>query len=544
MKKILYITPHLSTGGLPQYLLKKIQLLYKEYNIYVIEYSFISPTYVIQRNKIKQILKNNFYSLSNNKNEILEIIKKINPDIIHFEEIPELFMDQNITQNIYQKNRNYIIFETSHTINFNPSNKIFIPDKFIFVSEFQAIQYKKYLNIQYDIAEYPIEFQSNLKNNKNFFKNNSKNIIIVGLFTPTKNQEYVFKLAQMLENYNIKFHFIGNTAPNFEFYWKKLIDNRPDNCIIHGEHDNITNFYNSADLLIFPSNNENGRSECNPIVIKEAIGHNLKILMFDQESYWGKYDYNSLINFLTGDINIDSIKILDLLNLRKIKIKIVHMITDINSQREIESINQLRQLGKYGIEYILHINEPYTKPAPSIKCWRPYYTNKKTEHGTLLSGHYGCYLAHRNAILSEFTIDTDLLIIAEADCKIKSSLKEFVDMIHLAGNNMNKHDISYFSFGDPHNIETGELFSPIINKIDNYMYITNKITCAHCVMFKNKDRDFIINLLQTEYWHVADFWYNLVFNKYNKKMAILNNGIATQRDGFSLIDNVYKTYIK
>ena len=25
MKKVLYITPHLSTGGLPQYLLKKIE---------------------------------------------------------------------------------------------------------------------------------------------------------------------------------------------------------------------------------------------------------------------------------------------------------------------------------------------------------------------------------------------------------------------------------------------------------------------------------------------------------------------------------------
>ena len=37
--KILYITPHLSTGGTPQYLLKKIELLHDDNDIYVIEYN-------------------------------------------------------------------------------------------------------------------------------------------------------------------------------------------------------------------------------------------------------------------------------------------------------------------------------------------------------------------------------------------------------------------------------------------------------------------------------------------------------------------------
>ena len=49
--KIIYITPHLSTGGLPQYLLKKIQSL-QEKEVWCIEYNFVSDRYTVQRNQI------------------------------------------------------------------------------------------------------------------------------------------------------------------------------------------------------------------------------------------------------------------------------------------------------------------------------------------------------------------------------------------------------------------------------------------------------------------------------------------------------------
>ena len=66
MQKLLYITPHLSTGGAPQYLLKKIQLLKNDFDIYCIEYDQIATWYVIQRNQIVDLLKDNFYSLIRN----------------------------------------------------------------------------------------------------------------------------------------------------------------------------------------------------------------------------------------------------------------------------------------------------------------------------------------------------------------------------------------------------------------------------------------------------------------------------------------------
>ena len=55
MKKLLYITPHLSTGGAPQYLLKKIEFLSSVYDIYVIEYSDHGH-YRVQKNKIIKLL--------------------------------------------------------------------------------------------------------------------------------------------------------------------------------------------------------------------------------------------------------------------------------------------------------------------------------------------------------------------------------------------------------------------------------------------------------------------------------------------------------
>jgi hypothetical protein len=56
MQKLLYITPHLSTGGLPQYLLKKIEHFKNDFDIHLIEYQDLSWEFVVQKNKIKQLI--------------------------------------------------------------------------------------------------------------------------------------------------------------------------------------------------------------------------------------------------------------------------------------------------------------------------------------------------------------------------------------------------------------------------------------------------------------------------------------------------------
>lgn len=311
LKKLVYITPHLSTGGLPQYLFKQIEALIDKYDIYVIEHTNYSDDFVVQKNKIKRLIKhNNFYTLSENKEAIIDILNKIDPDIIHFEEIPEHFLNDNITKYIYSKNRKYFIVETSHDSTFNIDYKRFLPDKFMHVSKYLDEKYKKF-NIPSEIIEYPVVQKTYIDKEyarkKLGFDPEYKHVLNVGLFTPGKNQKQVFDIARLLLNEKIQFHFVGNLAGNFQQYWEPLLKDKPENCIIHGERDNVEDFYAASDLFLFTS-----IFELNPLVVKEALSYNLKILMHNLDTYCGAYNKTKNINFLSKDnrINADNILIM------------------------------------------------------------------------------------------------------------------------------------------------------------------------------------------------------------------------------------------
>jgi hypothetical protein len=56
MQKLLFIAPHLSTGGLPQYLTKKIELLRDTYEIYLVEWvDCTGGVLVVTKNKFLNI---------------------------------------------------------------------------------------------------------------------------------------------------------------------------------------------------------------------------------------------------------------------------------------------------------------------------------------------------------------------------------------------------------------------------------------------------------------------------------------------------------
>ena len=98
--KIVYLAPHLSTGGCPQFILKRIQSLLTHtegIEVYVVEYSYHGDAYVVQRNAIKQLLGKNFGAHFSTKVEIADYIGLINPDIIHIDGIKELERDWVIT---------------------------------------------------------------------------------------------------------------------------------------------------------------------------------------------------------------------------------------------------------------------------------------------------------------------------------------------------------------------------------------------------------------------------------------------------------------
>lgn len=314
-QRLLVITPHLSTGGAPQVTLNKIMLLKDEYDIMCVEYSLIAWSFVVQRNKIKDLLGDNFVSLPEDKSTILDIIKTFNPDIISFEEFPEFFMNDEITKNIYVQNRKYNIFETTHDSSFPVHNKRFFPDKFHFVSAFNAFRYSMY-DIPYEIIEYPVDNKvKNQKENQDKLGLDPswKHVVNVGLFTPRKNQAYLFKLAKYLKNYKIKFHFIGNQADNFKYYWQPLMNDKPKNCIIWYERNDVDSFLQASDLFFFASKGDRNNKELNPIAIKEALEYKMPMMMYNLDVYCGKYNNEESITFLTGDLQKDADNLIDIL---------------------------------------------------------------------------------------------------------------------------------------------------------------------------------------------------------------------------------------
>ena len=89
--KILFLAPHLSTGGAPQFLLKRIESLkeYTDNEYYVVEYQCHSLDFVVQRNAIKSLLGENFTTLYEDKMELFKVIEQWQPDIIHIDEPSE-----------------------------------------------------------------------------------------------------------------------------------------------------------------------------------------------------------------------------------------------------------------------------------------------------------------------------------------------------------------------------------------------------------------------------------------------------------------------
>jgi len=301
MKKLLYVAPHLSTGGLPQYLVKKIELLRQDFEIYLVEWvDCTGGVLTIQRDKLVDLVDSDkFYTLGENKSELLDIINNLKPDIVHLEEIPEYFMDNSIAQKLYSTTRNYFIVETSHDSSFDIDQKRYFPDKFMFVSQWQINQYKD-LDIPKSLVEYPIEYVNRPNRKKSLEKlgldPTKKHILHIGLFTPRKNQQEFFEYAKALPEY--EFHCVGNQAENFKHYWEPLMEDKPNNLTWWNERSDVDNFYQSMDLFLFTSRGTNNDKETMPLVIREALSFQIPQLLYNLPVYLNYFDKFESINYL------------------------------------------------------------------------------------------------------------------------------------------------------------------------------------------------------------------------------------------------------
>lgn len=298
--KIMFLAPHLSTGGMPAFLLKRIEALkqYTNCEIFVIEYNYISMDYTVQRTKIIQAVGPiNFHTLKwENKCDLFMFIEHFNPDIIHIDEMVER-LSSDMIKELYTQNRTYKIVETCHDISFNPNSKIYNPDAYAFCTKYHLNTfssnkgYREVIEFPIDKKEISEEHKKQAKEILGFFPY-KKHVINIGLWTPGKNQAEGIEIARKYPKY--MFHFIGNQAENFKDYWEPLMKNLPENVIIWGEQTKIELFLAAADIFMFNSINE-----CNPIVLKEAISYELPIFAHNLPQYLDSYDsYISPINSL------------------------------------------------------------------------------------------------------------------------------------------------------------------------------------------------------------------------------------------------------
>jgi hypothetical protein len=547
-KKLLYICPHLSTGGQPQYAYKQIKHFINDFEIQVIEINNSGgDAYVVQKNRIKSLVQ--VHTLGENKMPILDIINAFQPDIIHFQEIPQFDLPQNILNRIFSNKRKYFIVATTHGSFTNPEDIIYHPDRYVLVSEWSKQKFANAnLNVELELWEYPIEdyiFDKDEAKKELGFESDWKHVLNVGLFSPGKNQAEIFKIATDLEKYKIKFHFVGNQAMNYEDYWGPLMKNVPSNCVVWGERNDVDKFYQAADMFYFSST-----LELNPLSVKEALSYKLPCIFRKLHTYLDTYDNNPLVTYISNDRFKTKKTILDILNLKlkegftdRPKIQIKHLLTTPYNDRERFSMNSIKQLEAYGMDYVPIVNEVYTDVAPSEHCRRPEHISKDNKPGELYPGaglgwitgrHYGCYLAHKMAV-ENLNRSYDYTLVFEADGYINSSVEEFVDIVYKSCEIADNDDVYYIGLAN-----NPTRYREDVN--EDFIKTGHNQDLAHCYLIRNRDREWWNDRIKDSEWDVGDLWFNHIFYNHPQLRYTTRKEYSKQAEGYSLLDETIKTW--
>ena len=547
----------MSTGGCPQIVAKKVETLKDFYNVIVVEWEMIAWAFVVQRNRVIDMIGDKFISLSENKEyDLFNIIEDHKVDYIMIEEFSETFIPMHIIERLYSIDRQYKIFETTHCSYTDPNWKKFFPDKFIFVSP-HSLDVFKDLGVPMDLIEYPIDKKTP---NKKHYQNllgldpEYKHVLNIGLFTWGKNQGYAFEIARLLQDYKIKFHFVGNQASNFVDYWGPIMETKPDNCIVWGERNDVDSFTQSCDVHLFTS-----RLELNPLSIKESLEYSKPTMIFNLPTYKGKYDSEEHIHYLTGDTIKDSRNLLKILGfepkeLKQPKIRVVHLLMDPNSPEDIplekwdstvskqnSSIFCWENMKHKFFDYVPRYSVVNRTELPYENCKDPDIINPSKDFinnpPTLSYGHYGAYKAHTQGILENFTDDIDALIIAEGDSFTNLTPDEFYNKVLDSYYLSEQLDAKFVTYAGLCYMSGGEWWKLSID-MGNWIQVPHFLLGTTYMIMKS-EKENIINNIHNTGWHSPDFW--LAWNYHNKsKMISSKEPIVFQKEGYSVLDYLEK----
>jgi hypothetical protein len=413
------------------------------------------------------------------------------------------------------------------------------------------------MGVPMDLIEYPIDKKNSDKEyNQSLLGLDSeyKHVLNIGLFTWGKNQGYAFEIARLLQDYKIKFHFVGNQASNFVDYWGPIMETKPDNCIVWGERNDVDSFTQACDIHLFTS-----RLELNPLSIKESLEYSKPTMIFNLPPYKGKYDGEDGIIYLTGDTIKDSRNVLKILGIeieevKNPKIRVVHLLMDPDSPEDIPlvkwnstvlkqefSISCWENMKDVFFDYVPRYTKVNRTELPYDNCMDPEILNSSKElenkPPVLTYGHYGAYKAHTQGILENFTDDIDALIIAEGDSFTNLAPQDFYNKIIESFNMSQILGTKIISYAGPYHI-SGIDWWGMTTKIGDWLKAPHFLLGTTYMIMKS-EKDDIINCINNVPWHSPDFWLGWICHD-RIEVLVSKEPIVYQKEGYSVLDYIEK----
>lgn len=308
--KIAFVVDHLSTGGMPAYVLQQAEVCKSHGHIsVVIEVSNLSGDlynkHYDELKKISRIIRLDDLKNGKSKNQnIIEIIRDSGAELIYFHDV---IPDGDLYSFVNSKDRLFNTVLTIHSSTFEWEKLSWDLDRIVTVSDWQqkkvqeSCQCKDVVKIEYSPWKPTCEEEKFVRRNKFRKKFNipdeTKVILHVGLWAPWKNQSYILDLAEKMDDK--LFMFVGNQAINFKDYWEPLKLKLRNNTLVMGEQgeDFIQHALCGCDAFIFPST-----MELYPISLLEAISSMEKVFANPLKTYEGLSGYNPLSMDLESDV--------------------------------------------------------------------------------------------------------------------------------------------------------------------------------------------------------------------------------------------------
>tara|TARA_Y100001938_G_scaffold91486_1_gene125485 strand:+ start:14 stop:1141 length:1128 start_codon:yes stop_codon:yes gene_type:complete len=217
------------------------------------------------------------------------------------------------------------------------------------------------------------------------------------------------------------------------------------------------------------------------------------------------------------------------------KIKLMHLVTEPKTnEKEIRSIKNVKDFcNKTGIKYEQRVNQIWRDTPPSENCNRPNDVQDKPGYYKLAPGHFGCFLAHKNAILAKDNSDYDYVLIFEGDVIIDSDYQELYESLVRFSRIAKEQDQDLIGFGNPY--QNRNLNGPKIEDI--YTDVTPFIP-AQSYLINNDKLSKIQKLLDTTKWDAFDMW---ICNVARLRVGTAEKIYTKHLPGFSIIEQEIKT---